>query len=183
LVLYTGIAPRLVRLQQAGFQLIIITNQGGLAHGYFDDTALQHMHDYLRAEFAVLGVQLDAIYHCPHHPDGSISELAINCDCRKPMPGMLLRAASSWSLDLGRCWMVGDILHDVEAGNRAGCRTVLVDNGGETEWVAGPYRSPDFIAPDTNSALDYIIAHEGLSPVGDVQNMQPSLETAGGMQQ
>src|SRR5258708_11502119 len=89
------------------------------------------MHIYLSQELAKSRVVLDAIYYCPHHPDGVVPELAIRCDCRKPQPGMLLRAAKDLELDLQSSWFVGDILDDIEAGNKAGFPTGLVDLGTE----------------------------------------------------
>jgi D-glycero-D-manno-heptose 1,7-bisphosphate phosphatase len=161
LVLYPGLGPGLRRLQAAGFQLIVITNQSGLARGYFSEDDLAAMHAYLSGELAAEGVRLDGIYYCPHHPDGAIPELAIRCDCRKPQPGMLRRAAAEQGLDLARSWFVGDILDDVEAGNRAGCRTVLVDIGTES-LPASDLRRPSFVARDTRHALALIAAVEGL---------------------
>lgn len=152
LVLYDGIAPELRSLQAVGFRLVVITNQAGIARGYFTEADLQRMHDYLREQLAGMGVYLDAIYYCPHHPEGVIPELAVRCDCRKPQPGMLLRAAHDLDIDLPASWFLGDILDDIEAGNRAGCRTVLVDLGTErlpTNWL----RCPDFVARDTKHAL------------------------------
>lgn len=163
LVLFDAIAPALQCLQAASVRLIIVTNQAGLALGYFDEAVLTTMHAHLTAELERLGVHLDAIYHCPHHPAGIVPGLARTCDCHKPQPGLLQRAAADLNLDLSRSWLVGDILHDVEAGNRAGCRTVLVDNGGETEWITGPFRAPEHVAPDTATALAYILAAEGLA--------------------
>ena len=85
---------------------------------------------------------------------------AAACHCRKPLPGLLLKAALDYGIDLRASWMVGDILHDVEAGNRAGCRTLLIDNGTETEWRLGPRRVPTRIAPDLYAAA-VLIAAEG----------------------
>jgi D-glycero-D-manno-heptose 1,7-bisphosphate phosphatase len=163
LILYQGVAPDLRRLQAAGFRLVVITNQAGMARGYFSAADLERMHAHLRNELARCGVMLDAIYHCPHHPEGIVPELSRRCDCRKPQPGMLLRAASDLRLDLRRSWFVGDILDDVEAGNRAGCRTVLVDLGTEAP-PATPIRRPTFVARDTRHALVLIAAAEGLRP-------------------
>ncbi len=132
LLLYNNIGQGLRNLQLLGFRLVVITNQSGLARGYFTYADLQCMHNYLMSELEQLGVGLDAIYYCPHHPDGVSPELAIRCDCRKPQPGMLLRAAADLDLDLNDSWFVGDILDDIEAGNRAGCRTILVDLGTES---------------------------------------------------
>lgn len=155
LKLYTGIGPELRALQKEGFRLVVITNQAGIARGYFTEADLQLMHAYLTAELAQLGVQLDAIYHCPHHPDGTIPELAIRCACRKPQPGMLLQAASELDLDLNASWFVGDILDDIEAGNRAGCTTTLVDLGTE-QLPVSQLRHPTFVARNTLHALRII---------------------------
>ena len=157
--LYDDIGPELRDLQRAGFRLVVITNQSGIARGYFTEADLQRMHIYLAGELEQQGVRLDAIYYCPHHPAGVIRELAVRCTCRKPQPGMLLQAAADLNLDLQRSWFVGDILDDVEAGNRAGCRTVLVDLGTEPQ-PEQPGRAPTFVARNTMHALQIIEAHE-----------------------
>src|SRR5690606_30817673 len=144
LVLYEGLGPDLQGLQMAGFQLIVITNQSGIARGLFNQDDLTVMHQHLERELALRGVRADAVYFCPHHPEGVIAELARRCDCRKPEPGMLVRAACERGIDLGRSWFVGDILDDVEAGNRAGCRTVLVDIGTEST-PQREIRQPTFV--------------------------------------
>ena len=161
--LYADIGPALCTLQAMGFALIVITNQAGLARGYFKEADLQHLHDHLTHELALLDVRLDGIYHCPHHPDGVIPELAIRCSCRKPQPGMLLRAADELHIDLAQSWFVGDILDDVEAGNRAGCHTVLVDLGTE-RFPTQALRQPTFVARDTCHALNIIKTIESLAP-------------------
>ena len=156
--LYDDIGPILRILQQEhDFRLIIITNQAGIARGYFTETDLQRMHDYLTGELAALGVHVDGIYHCPHHPEGVIEELSFRCECRKPQPGMLLQAARDLDLDLEHSWFVGDILDDVEAGNRASCNTILVDLGTES-LPQQPLRAPTFVARDTLHAL-HIVHH------------------------
>jgi ribonucleoside-diphosphate reductase alpha chain len=97
-------------------------------------------------------VPLAGFYYCPHHPHGSVPAYAVTCDCRKPRPGLILRAAREQGVDPARSWLVGDILDDVEAGRAAGCRTVLLDNGHETEWVLSPARRPDGVAADLAEA-------------------------------
>lgn len=161
LVLYDGIADGLLKLQAAGFRLVVVTNQSGIARGYFTEDDLDAMHRHLREQLASIGVRLDAIYHCPHHVDGALTALAIRCECRKPQPGMLHRAAADLCLDLDRSWLVGDILDDIEAGRRAGCRTVLVDLGTERPPVV-PLRMPHYVARDTRHALEVVCAREGL---------------------
>jgi len=163
--LYANIGPELYALQAMGFALVIITNQSGIARGYFTVDDLDRMHAYLAAELAQWHVRIDAIYYCPHHPYGIIPELAIHCECRKPQPGMLLQAADEHDLDLAHSWFVGDILDDVEAGNRAGCNTILVDIGSEKPPTS-VLRTPTFVAPDTREALRIIrsISEPGENP-------------------
>jgi D-glycero-D-manno-heptose 1,7-bisphosphate phosphatase len=165
--LYEHIGPGLRRLQKAGFRLVVITNQAGIARGYFTEDDLRLMHEYLSGELARLGVQLDAIYYCPHHPDGVIPELALRCQCRKPAPGMLLAAAADLDIDLAGSWLVGDILDDVEAGKRAGCRSILVDLGTEARPTRR-LRRPDFVARDTVHALRIIGTVERLGLAADL---------------
>jgi histidinol-phosphate phosphatase family protein len=156
--LLPGVARGLSRLFAAGYRLVIVTNQSGVARGYFPETALegveQRLHQLLEQE---AGVLLSGFYYCPHHPEGSIPAYAIQCQCRKPRPGMLLGAADELGIDLPGSWMIGDILNDVEAGRRAGCNTILIDNGGETEWEPGPYRRPDYITADFEEAAEVIL--------------------------
>ncbi len=176
LCLYEHIGPGLRRLQKAGFRLVVITNQAGIARGYFTEDDLRLMHEYLSDELARLGVRLDGIYYCPHHPDGVVPELAFRCRCRKPAPGMLLAAAADLDIDLARSWLVGDILNDVEAGKRAGCRSILVDLGTEA-YPTRRLRCPDFVARDTAHALRIIgtVEHLGLS--ADLTYRPPTWET------
>ena len=179
LELFDGIAPGLQRLQAAGFPLIVITNQSGLAHGYFSTTALEDMHHHLATELAHLGVHIDGFYYCPHHTEGVIPELARECSCRKPAPGMLQQAAHDHGIDLQRSWFLGDILDDVEAGNRAGCRTVLVDLGTESPPLTA-LRWPTYVACDTAHALAIVAAVESLGAEVDLayrpQSWTPTVE-------
>ena len=101
-------------------------------------------------------MSLDGFYYCPHHPDGIVPRYAVACDCRKPEPGLIHPAAREHDLALGESWFIGDILDDVEAGRRAGCRTVLIDNGNETEWKRSPLRRPDLVARDLAEAAQFI---------------------------
>ena len=152
-----GAAEALPLLARAGCPLFVVTNQSGVARGYFPETALAAVEARLRELLGEVGVALTGVYHCPHAPDG-FGPAAIRCACRKPEPGMLLAAARDHSLDLARSWFVGDILDDVAAGRAAGCRTILIDNGNETEWVDGADRRPDHVAPDLAEAARIIVA-------------------------
>jgi len=156
--LMPGVGKGLRRLQAAGYALIVVSNQPGVAHGFFSIEALGHVETTLRALLAEENIQLDGFYYCPHHPDGRIAAYATACDCRKPLPGLLVQAAADYAIELRASWMIGDILHDVEAGRRAGCHTILIDNGHETEWHLGRHRCPDAMAADVASAAEIILA-------------------------
>lgn len=153
-----GAGRALAQLAGAGHALVLVTNQSGIALGRFAARALGPVWQRIDRLLAVSGARLDAIYHCPHHPDGAASEYARACACRKPQPGLLLQAARDLDLDLARSWMVGDILDDVEAGHRAGCRTVLLDVGSETEWLRGPSRVPHAVAGSLTEAAEVILS-------------------------
>lgn len=149
----------LSRLGAAGACLVVISNQSGVARGLFTAQALHDVQVRLAAMFAAAGARLDGFYWCPHHPDGVVRDYAVDCDCRKPKPGLLLRAAHELELDLGASWFVGDILDDVEAGNLAGCRSILLDVGHETQWRGGPHRTPFCRAADLDAAARIIAGH------------------------
>jgi histidinol-phosphate phosphatase family protein len=143
-------------LGRLGHPLIVISNQPGVAFGHFDEPALRDVREQLDDMFRREGARLSGFYYCPHHPRGTRSEYALPCLCRKPMPGLLMQAASAHGVDLKSSWFVGDILDDVEAGARAGCRTVLLANGHETEWLRGAWRTPDDMAADLHAAARLI---------------------------
>lgn len=148
----SGVMEGVRRLQAAGFVLAVVSNQPGIALGRFDAAALGRVEDAMRAAFEAAGAALSGFFWCPHHPAGHVAAYARSCECRKPMPGLLHAAARTLDIDLARSWMVGDILDDVEAGRRAGCRTVLVNNGNETEWRWSAERTPDHVARDFSDA-------------------------------
>lgn len=137
--------------------LFVVSNQSGVALGQFDAAALNEVEAELHRMFAGCGAALSGVYWCPHHPRGSVAPYRGACGCRKPAPGMLLRAAHAHRLDLASSWLIGDILDDVEAGNRAGCRTVLLDNGHETEWLDGEYRVPTARVADLHEAARFVV--------------------------
>jgi D-glycero-D-manno-heptose 1,7-bisphosphate phosphatase len=147
----------LKKLQDKGYKLIIISNQSGVARGYFAEDMLTAVASRIKDLFSINNINLDGFYYCPHHPEGVVSGYNIDCDCRKPAAGMLLRAADDHNISLKDSWMIGDILNDVEAGNRAGCRTVLIDNGNETEWIDGPYRKPTLVSKTIDEAADALL--------------------------
>ncbi len=156
-----GAAEGLSLLRTAGFRLIVVSNQSGVALGRFPESALQGVKARLEELLGASGVALDGFYYCPHHPEASVPGYRAACGCRKPHPGLITRAAAEHAIDLERSYFVGDILDDVEAGRRSGCRTVLIDNGHETVWRRSPLRWPDHVAPDLHAAALRILAEAG----------------------
>lgn len=115
--------PQAIRLlNQRGFKVIVVTNQSAIARGYLTENTLLQIHRYMEDELARYGARIDAIYYCPHHPDDE-------CQCRKPKPALLFRAAKELGIDLSCSYTVGDDEIDMKAGRAAGCRTVLVTTG------------------------------------------------------
>lgn len=157
--LSSGAGPALRLLARLDYRLFVVSNQAGIALGRFPEDAMGGVSDRLADLLFRENLSLDGFYYCPHDPRGTVAPYSIACDCRKPLPGLLLKAAAEHGIDLRASWMIGDILHDVEAGNRAGCRTVLLDNGNETEWRLGPRRIPTRMAPDLYAAAVLIAGH------------------------
>lgn len=146
-----GVPQGLAALRAAGYALVVVSNQSGVARGYYGEDAVRALHARVNADLARFGFALDAMYHCPHHPDFTGA-----CGCRKPAPGMLLRAARELRLDLARSWMVGDKLDDIQAGLRAGCRALLVRTGHGAAQGAMP--AGVAICPDFTAAARHILA-------------------------
>ena len=119
--LMPGAAEFLIKVAQLGFLLIIVTNQSGIARGYFTEIEYNSVKDRLIDLFADKGVPFDGVYHCPHHPDG-VGDLAIYCDCRKPAPGLIVRASRDLDIDLHRSAMIGDKKSDIDAAISAGVK-------------------------------------------------------------
>jgi D-glycero-D-manno-heptose 1,7-bisphosphate phosphatase len=142
------------RLGAAGFKLVVVTNQPGIAFHFFDRAALTRLQHAMETRLADEGIVLHGFYACPHAP---AAPKTAGCLCRKPAPGLLHQAARALHLDLAPSWMVGDILDDIEAGQRAGCRTVLLDVGNETEWRLSPLRTPHARCSDLLQAAEHIL--------------------------
>ena len=134
--LIDGVAEAIRKINESGYLAIVVTNQPVIARGEVSFEELEEIHNKMETLLGKEGAYLDAIYYCPHHPhkgyEGERPELKIDCDCRKPKPGMLLKAATDFNIDLSRSWMVGDGENDIQAGINAGCKTVLLSNGNES---------------------------------------------------
>lgn len=141
--------PALKILSDSEYRIIIITNQSGIARGYFDEKTLKEIHEEMLHEFSREGIRIDRIYYCPHHPDE-------NCECRKPNSGMFKAAEKDFNLDLKNSYSIGDTTQDIEAGKRMGCKTILVRTG--YAGKDGRYDvKADFIAMDLLQAVEIIL--------------------------
>ena len=115
-----GVFDACLEMSKAGYRLIVITNQAGIARGYYTEDDFHHLTKWMLNEFRQHGIEIDGVYYCPHHPVHGVRDYHRDCDCRKPAPGMILRAAKEHSLDLRRSILVGDKVTDIEAGRAAG---------------------------------------------------------------
>ena len=160
--LYPFAAQAVRRINDAGWLAIVITNQSGVARGYLTETFLHQLHAQMREELASqAGARIDAIYYCPHLPP-ALQAPSAACDCRKPKPGMIHRAASEWPIDLSQSYMIGDRYGDVAAGFAAGTEGILVRTGygeGETQRDQAAWeRPPRLIAGNLLDAVEWILA-------------------------
>lgn len=124
--LFPDVGKAINTFKKLGFKVIIISNQPGLAKDKFTMKAFEEMKEKIKAELGKQGASVDGEYYCLHHPEGIVKEYTKVCECRKPKPGMLLDAATDHDIDLSKSWMIGDGITDVKAGQRAGCKTILI---------------------------------------------------------
>ena len=159
--LYSFAAEAVRLINQSGWKAIVLTNQSGVARGYFTETTLIEIHERMEESLRSQGARIDAIYYCAHHPDYGSPPYRLDCDCRKPRPGLVERAARDFNLDLNRCYAVGDRYRDIEAGHALGARGVMVMTGFgreeyETERLRWP-RQPDHAAEDLLEAVKWVL--------------------------
>lgn len=153
-----GSAEAVRRANDAGFAVVVVSNQSGVARGLFGEAEVEIIHRHIRDHFlAEAGATFDRFYYCPHHETEGGERYRIDCDCRKPKPGMLLRAARELDLDLNRSWLVGDRLSDMQAGIAAGCRTILVRTG-YGKNVELPEGSPSIVCADLAGAIKIVLS-------------------------
>ncbi len=156
--------PQAVRLlNENGFKVIVISNQSGIARGYFKTDDVQKLHDHIGKELEKEKARIDAFFYCPHHPDGTVAEFRRTCECRKPAPGMVLEAAARFDLDLSQCFVVGDHLSDMLLKKSVPVTTVLVKTGhGERTLSQLQEIKPDYIEEDLLRAVERILYQSNL---------------------
>ena len=159
---YAAEAVRL--LNEAGWLAILVTNQAGVARGYFTEDLIEAVHDVLKLELEHDGARLDAIYYCAHHPTVGELPYRFDCDCRKPKPGLIIRAAADFDIDLAQSWMIGDRHSDIELARNAGVHAAFVLSGygrGEWEYQRAAWKhEPDLIAEDLLEAAKEIVTSD-----------------------
>lgn len=162
--LFPYAASAIKHLNDSGWLAIVITNQAGVARGYFSEDMIQTIHAAMRQELENSGARLDAVYYCAHHPTVGEPPYRFDCDCRKPKPGLISRAAKEFDIDLEGSWMVGDRYGDVELARNAGVNSAFVLSGyGRGEWEhqrAGWIEKPDLVAKDLLEAVKAIVSRK-----------------------
>ncbi|MEW5725365.1 MAG: D-glycero-beta-D-manno-heptose 1,7-bisphosphate 7-phosphatase [Thermodesulfobacteriota bacterium] len=161
-VLLPGVGRAIGRLNKAGLPVVVTSNQSGVARGYFPEELVTKVHRKMVQLLAQQGASVDGIYHCSHLPGAEVAAYRRDCDCRKPKPGLLLRAAEELGLDLPRSFVVGDKYSDLQAAHAVGAASVLVLTGygrGELEYIL-PRKEvkPDFVAENLGRAVDWILS-------------------------
>lgn len=153
-MMYPGVGEGIKELKENGFKIIVITNQSGIARGYFTENDLAEIHAKMKREFKKFNVELDGIYYCPHHPDD-------DCNCRKPKTGLFDKAIKEHDIDVKKSYMLGDKDLDVVAGRNAGTKTILIPIPGITgDSVIEKNKNdlcPDYIARDFTDAIEWIL--------------------------
>ncbi|MCX9014278.1 MAG: D-glycero-beta-D-manno-heptose 1,7-bisphosphate 7-phosphatase [Candidatus Methanoperedens sp.] len=152
--MYSGVGESVKKLKEDGFKIIVMTNQSGIARGYFTEDVLSKIHERMKMKFSEFGVKLDGIYYCPHHPDD-------DCECRKPKTVLFKKAIKEHDIDVNQSYMIGDKILDVCAGQKIGVKTVLIPEAhsrneflsNKNEWKC----VPDYVADDFMKAVVWII--------------------------
>ncbi len=151
-------AASAVRLLNSNkFVVVVVTNQGGVAHGYFREEDTQVFNKAIEEYMAKENAYFDAIYYCPHHSEAEIERYRIDCECRKPRPGMLIKAQQEFNIDFKQSFIVGDRLTDIEAGKKVGCKTIMVKTGYGTEEFNNNHVECDYVASDLYDAVQHIL--------------------------
>ena len=148
-------------LNENNFKVVVVSNQSGIARGYYTEEDLQRLHRFINEELAKYGAQIDRFYYCPHHPEAKIERYRLDCDCRKPKPGLLKRAIEDLSIDINRSYLIGDSQSDIEAGKAIGCRTILIVREQGVEGAKPRKQEANWVRSSLKSAVEHILELEG----------------------
>ncbi len=176
--LLTGVARALIELKALEYKLVVVTNQSAVARGIVTEKVLGDIHKRLEQLLTEKNAFLDGIYYCPYHPKGVVKKYRQESDCRKPNPGMLLRAAEEMDIDLDESWCVGNSISDVEAGLRAGCKTILIDLPSHQQQLKPGGPRPDYKAVNIKEAVNIIKKHHRSSVAVEAETQPvPTVQT------
>jgi D-glycero-D-manno-heptose 1,7-bisphosphate phosphatase len=167
LLILPGVSAALKRLKEQGFHLVVVTNQAGVARGYYSESDIEQLHEYMNRLLAKDGAEIDRFFYCPHHPVHGIGHYKKSCHCRKPDIGMFEMAEKYFQVDKSHSYMIGDKLLDTEAGRRYGVSSILVGTGYGNELYNGlteeeKKEALDAYAKDMTAAADWILKREGV---------------------
>ncbi len=162
LKLFDGTAKAIKKINQNNILAILVTNQSGVARGYFDEDNVKILNNYLNDLLNKEGAMIDGFYYCPHHTKGTVKEYAIDCDCRKPKTGMINQALRDFeNIDIKKSYVIGDKPLDIKLAINAGCKSILVKTGYGLKAIEGRYEEgfvqPDYIAEDIEDAVNWIL--------------------------
>jgi len=163
-----GAIESILSLKKLGFLVVVVTNQAGIARGYYSESDMHKLHEHINQELKKHSTCIDAFYHCPHHAEfGKIRD----CECRKPLPGMIEQAKSDLDIDLTHSWLIGDKISDIQAGMAAGVKSILVQTGyGHKERHL--QEEAGICVEDIVAASNYIIARASLNSIPTNQNLE-----------
>jgi D-glycero-D-manno-heptose 1,7-bisphosphate phosphatase len=147
-------------LNRAGFPVVVVTNQSGIARGFFGEAFVEETHRLIAARLEAGGARVDAYYYCPHHPNGKVAAYARSCDCRKPGPGMIRQAANDLGLDPARSFVIGDTWLDIGLARAVGARGILVRTGAGAAWEVRPSAdlAADAVVDNLAAAASWILS-------------------------
>lgn len=155
-----GAPEAIVLLKNSGYQVIVVSNQAGVARGYYTEADVETLHKFVNKELKKWNTSIDAFYYCPHHPTAGIGKYRRKCDCRKPKTGLLEHAVRDYPTDMDLSWMIGDNKSDIEAGAAFGVRTILVRTGYGKQLELENYGKYDYIADNLYQAVEIVLANE-----------------------
>ncbi|RMA93191.1 D-glycero-beta-D-manno-heptose 1,7-bisphosphate 7-phosphatase [Hydrogenothermus marinus] len=153
--IYPEVFPALKKLQNAGYKLFIVTNQSGIAVGYYTEEDFKNVTKHMLNEFEKEGIKIEKVYYCPHHPEGIIPELTMKCDCRKPESGMIKQAIKEFNIDPSKSFLIGDKETDIKAAHKENIKAILVKTGQGLKYVNNT--EADFIAENILDAVEQFI--------------------------
>ncbi|MBN2225199.1 MAG: D-glycero-beta-D-manno-heptose 1,7-bisphosphate 7-phosphatase [Deltaproteobacteria bacterium] len=162
-VLIDGSAQAIKRLNEAGFLVVVVSNQSGVARGYFGEREVARVNETMAGQLEGLGARLDAVYYCPHYPEGTVEKYRRECNCRKPGPGMVRRAQEQFDIDVSRSYVVGDHRGDIVLAKNVGARSILVVTGHgaeEIDKLKGEGVLPDYVTNNLAEAVDRILSEQ-----------------------